>query len=92
MPEENVEFKWLEAKSTGGDTVVFKLEDGAVIKVRVDINRAGVATNYKNPDGTPYYHIDAGLRIQVVASTKKFFLPKSKIRKPPSKERKFKPI
>lgn len=93
MTNENVEFKWLEAKLMGSDTVVFRLEDGAMVKVRVDINRAGVATNFKNPDGTPHYSIDAGLRIQIVPSSKKFTILKSKLRIPrPPKEPKMKPI
>ena len=93
MAKENVEFKWLEAKLTGNDTVVFRLEDGALVKIRVDINRAGVATNFKNPDGTPHYSIDTGLRIQIIPSSKKFYIPKSKLRIPPApKEPKMKPI
>ena len=92
MPEEKVEFKWLEVKLIGSDTVVFRLEDGTMIKVRVNINRAGVSTNLKNPDGSPYYHADTGLQIQIVPRTKKFYIPKSRIKKRPPKERKFKPI
>ncbi len=92
MPEEKVEFKWLDVKLIGSDTVVFKLEDGTMIKARVEIARAGVSTTLKNPDGSPLYHADAGLRITIVPKTKKFFIPKSKVRRPPSKESKFKPI
>jgi len=93
MAKENVEFKWLDAKLTGSDTVVFRLEDGALVKIRVDINRAGIATNFKNPDGTPHYSIDAGLRIQIIPSSKKFYIPKSKLRIPATpKEPKMKPI
>jgi len=55
--EDLVEFKWLGAKLVGSDTVTFRLEDGAFVKIKIDINRAGVALNYANPDGTPYYHI-----------------------------------
>lgn len=92
MSEENVEFKWLDAKLTGTDTVVYKLEDGTMVKIRVDINRAGVAINFKNPDGTPHYNIDAGLRIQIIPTSKKFYIPKSRLRRPPPKEPKMKPI
>lgn len=93
MTKENVEFKRLDAKLVGSDTVVFKLEDGTMIKVRVEINRAGVAINFTNPDGTPHYNINAGLRIQIVPSSKKFTIPKSKLRIPrPPKEPKMKPI
>jgi len=92
MPEENIEFKILEAKLVGSDTVVFRLEDGAMVKIKVDIERAAVATNYKNPDGTPHYNIGTGLRLTVVPSDKKFYVPKSRLPKPPSTEPTMKPI
>ena len=77
----------------GNDTVAFRLEDGAMVKVKVDIGRAGVAVNFKNPDGTPHYNVNAGLRIQVIPKSKKFYIPKSKLRVPtPPKEPKMKPI
>ncbi len=93
MEKEQIEFKLLEAKLVGSDTVVFRLEDGAMVKVRVGIGRAGVATNFKNPDGTPHYNVNAELRVQVVPKSKKFYVSKSKLRVPvPSKEPKMKPI
>jgi hypothetical protein len=93
MEKDQIEFKWLEAKLVGSDTVVFRLEDGAMVKVKVDIGRAGVAVNFKNPDGTPHYNVNAGLRIQVIPKSKKFYIPKSKLRVPtPPKEPKMKPI
>jgi hypothetical protein len=93
MEKENVEFKMLDSKSVGSDTVVFRLEDGTMVKIRVEINRAGIATNFKNPDGTPHYTINAGLRIQVVPKSKKFYIPRSKLRSPPPpKEPTMKPI
>ena len=79
MQEENVEFKLLEAKLVGSNTVVFNLEDGAIVKIRVDISRAGVATNFRNPDGSLHYNISAGLNITVIPKEKKFFIPKSKL-------------
>ena len=51
--EDLVEFKWLEAKPVGSDTVTFRLEDGAIVKIKVDVDRAGVAVNFTNPDGNP---------------------------------------
>ena len=93
MGKENVEFKWLDAKLTGSDTVVFRLEDGTLIKARVEIGRAGIATNFKNPDGTPHYLVDAQVRLQIIPGSKKFYVPKSKLRIPhPPKEPKMKPI
>lgn len=94
MPEENVEFKMLEAKLVGSDTVVFRLEDGAIVKIKVDINRAGVAINFKNPDGSPHYNINTGLNISVIPNEKKFFIPKSQLPLPPTppKESTMKPV
>jgi hypothetical protein len=93
MEKEQVDFKWLDAKLVGSDTVVFRLEDGAMVKIKVDIGRAGVAINFKNPDGTPHYNVGAGLRIQIIPKSKKFSIPKSKLRAPPPpKESKMKPI
>lgn len=93
MEKEQVEFKWLDAKLVGSDTVVFRLEDGAMVKVKVDVARAGVAINFKNPDGTPHYSVNADLRIQVIPKSKKFYIPKSKLKiPPPPKEPKMKPI
>lgn len=93
MEKENVEFKILNVKLTGSDTVVFKLEDGTTVKIKVDIPRAGVATNLKNPDGTPHYNINTALQIQIIPSAKKYYIPKSKIKThTPPKESTFKPI
>lgn len=83
MPDEKVEFKWLDAKCVGSDTVIFRLEDGATVKIRVDIGRAGVAVNYTNPDGSPHYNINADLRVTVIPPDKRFSLPKSQIAAPP---------
>lgn len=87
MPEETVEFKMLEAKLVGSDTVVFTLEDGAMVKCRVEITRAGIATNFKNPDGSPHYNISAGLNIVVIPGDKKFFIPKSQLPMQPTPQR-----
>ena len=93
MKKDLVEFKWLDSKLVGNNTVVFRLEDETVVKIKVDIRRAGVAINFKNPDGTPHHAIETSLTIQVVPKSKKFFIPKSKLRVPtPPKESKMKPI
>ena len=93
MEKSQVEFKWLDSKLVGSDTVVFRLEDGTMVKVKVGINRAGVAIDFKNPDGTPHYNVAADLRVQIIPKSKKFYIPKSRLRVPiPSKEPKMKPI
>lgn len=85
MSEQKVDFMWLESKCVGGDTVVFRLEDGAIVKVKVDIDRAGVAVNFTNPDGTPNYNIGTSVKISVIPANKKFSIPKSQFGAIPSK-------
>ena len=93
MSNDMVDFKMLEAKLVGSDTVVFRLEDGAQVKIKVDIARAGVATNLTSPDGTPHYNVNATLRVQVIPSKKKYSIPRSKIKFPTAKkESAFKPV
>ena len=77
--EDLVEFKWLEAKLVESDTVTFRLEDGTLVKVKVDVDRAGVAVNYANPDGTPYFHIDTSLKVNVTPPKKKFYIQRSEL-------------
>jgi hypothetical protein len=85
---EKIEFKMLEHERVGNDTVTFKLEDGTIVKVKVDLDRAGVATNYKNPDGTAHYAVNTSVKVSVIPPDKKFTLPKSQVKaqasKPPS--------
>ncbi|MEK6920180.1 MAG: hypothetical protein AABX62_03945 [Thermoproteota archaeon] len=82
MSEPVVEFKWLEAKSVGSDVVVFHLEDGTTVKVRVSLDRAGVALNMKNPDGSDFYNFNANLQMTIIPPDKKFTIPKSQLQVP----------
>lgn len=86
MSEDKIEFKMLEAKTIGSNTVVFRLEDGAQVKIKVDIERAGVAVNFTNPDGTPHYNVGAGLRIQVIPPKKRYYIPRSRLKIPTAKK------
>lgn len=79
MADSSLEFKWLEAKCTGNDTVVFRLEDGAVVKIKVDIDRAGVAIDFKSPDGTPHYNVNASLKINIIPPGKTYTVPRSQL-------------
>jgi len=79
LSDEKVEFRWLDAELVGSDTVTFRLEDGAIVKIKVDIQQAGIAVNFTNPDGTPHYSIGAGLRINVIPQNKKFYIPRSSL-------------
>jgi len=74
----------LDYKLVGSDTVAFRLDDGALVKVKVDLDRVGVAENFKNPDGTPHYNIGAGVKIQIIPPGGKYKLPRSEIKLPPS--------
>jgi len=87
MSESKIEFKLLEAKLIGNDTITFKLEDGATVKIKVDINRAGVAKNFTNPDGTPHYNVQASLKVNVIPPSKTYSIPKSQLPMVPPKPR-----
>jgi hypothetical protein len=80
--DDQIEFKWLDCRLQGNDTVIFRLEDGALVKVKVDIDRAGVATNFRNPDGTSHYNVNANLRLTVIPPDKKFTIHKSALQGP----------
>ena len=61
--------------------MVFRLEDGAVVKIKVDLDRAGVASGFTNPDGTPHYNVSASLKVNVIPAKKSFYVPKSHLRR-----------
>jgi len=77
-----IEFKWLEAKPVGSDTVVFHLENGTTVKVRVSLDRAGLALNMKNADGSDVYNFNANMQVAIVPAEKKFSIPRSQIPNP----------
>ena len=86
---EKIEFKMLDHDRLGPDTVTFKLEDGTIVKVKVDLDRAGVSTNFKNPDGTAHYAVNTSVKVSIIPPDKKFTLPKNQVTaqqstKPPS--------
>lgn len=86
MSEQRVEFTWLEAKCIGTDTVVFELEDGATVKIKVDVDKAGVAAGFTNPDGTSHYEVGAALKINVIPSNRAYYVLKSQLKNCASKE------
>jgi hypothetical protein len=77
---EKIEFKMLDYSTDGTDTVSFKLEDGTMVKVKVGIERVGVATNYKNPDGSLHYAVNTSVKVYVIPYDKKFTLPRSQVK------------
>jgi len=80
MTEPKIEFRWLDTKCIGTDTIVFRLEDGATVKIKVDLDRAGVAASLTNPDGTPHYEIGTSLKVYVIPSKKAYYILKSQLK------------
>ncbi len=85
-----LEFKQLSFKLVGCDTVTFRLEDGTLVKVRVDLDRAGKALNFKNPDGSDLYNINISNKVSFQYVTGKFFAPRPQAT--PKTEPNIKPI
>jgi len=83
--KEKTEFKMLDYKRLENEYVAFELEDGTVVKVKVDLDRVGKALNFKNPDGTPHYAINTSIKLSIIPSDKKFSVEKSSLKnkKPP---------
>jgi hypothetical protein len=75
--KNKIEFKMLDSERVGTDFVAFKLEDGALVKVKVDLDRAGIATNHKNPDGTPHYAINTSVKISIIPNERTFSVEKN---------------
>ena len=75
-----IEFKMLEHERLENDFVSFKLEDGTIVKVKVDLERVGIATNFTNPDGTPHYAINTSVKLSIIPKNKKFSVEKKSIK------------
>lgn len=78
--KDKIDFKLLDHERIGNEFVSFKLEDGTIIKVKVDLDRVGIATNYRNPDGTPHYAINTSVKISVIPSERKFSVQRDAIK------------
>ena len=76
---DKIEFKVLDYSVEGTDTVVFRLEDETIVKVKVSLERVGVATNYRNPDGSPHYAVNSSVKLYVIPFDKKFAIPRSQV-------------
>lgn len=75
--KNKIDFKMLDYERVGGDFVAFNLEDGALVKVKVDLDRVGIALNHKNPDGTPHYAINTSVKISIIPNERKFSVEKN---------------
>ena len=70
----------LDYERLENDYVSFKLEDGTVVKVKIDLDRVGKAVNYTNPDGTPHYAINTAVKLSIIPSDKKFSVEKTSLK------------
>ncbi len=82
MSEKNdkIEFRMLDYKRIENDFVSFELEDGSIVKVKVDLDRVGKAVNFKNRDGTPRYTINTSVKISIIPSDRTFSVEKSSVK------------
>ena len=77
---EKIEFKMLDYKRLENDFVSFELEDGTIVKVKIDLDRVGKAINYTNPDGTPHYAINTAVKLAITPPDKKFTVQKKSLK------------
>ena len=75
-----IEFKILEHERLENNFVSFKLEDGTIVKVKVDLDRVGIAINFTNPDGTPHYAINTSVKLSIIPKNKKFSVEKKSVK------------
>ena len=83
---DKIEFKMLDYSTVDGDTVSFKLEDDTIVKVKVGIERVGVATNYRNPDGSLHYAVNTAVKLYIIPYDKRFTLSKGQIKGQPQQD------
>ncbi len=80
---EKIEFKLLDYECIDKDTVTFRLEDDTIVKVKIDLERVGVALNYKNPDGTAHYLVNTSVKVKIIPSDRRFSLEKRAVNNTP---------
>ena len=78
--DEKIEFEMLDYKRLENEFVKFELEDGTIVKVKVDLDRVGKAINFTNPDGTPHYAINTAIKLSIIPSDKKFTVQKNSVK------------
>lgn len=76
---EKIEFEMLDYKRLENEFVSFELEDGTIVKVKVDLDRVGKAVSFTNPDGTPRYAINTAVKLSITPPNKKFTLQKNSV-------------
>jgi hypothetical protein len=75
VTQEQIKFKQISAKLVGSNVVNFRLEDGNLLKVHVELARVGVAIDRKAPDGTPIYNFILNPRVEIETKDKTFYAP-----------------
>jgi hypothetical protein len=75
MEQEQIKFKQLSAKLVGSNVVNYRLEDGTLMKIHVELARIGVAMDRKAPDGSPLYNANIGTRVEFENKDKTFYAP-----------------
>ena len=79
MAQEQIKYKQISAKLVGSNVVNFRLEDGNLVKVHLELTRVGVAIDRKAPDGTPLYNISMNPRVEIETKDKTFWAPAPQI-------------
>lgn len=74
--EEQTRFRILSAKLVGSNVVNYRLEDETLVKIHVEMIRAGVAIDCKAPDGSPIYNFNINPRVEIIPKDKTFLAPK----------------
>ena len=77
---DKVDFKMLDYERLENEFVSFTLEDGTIVKVKVDLDRVGKAVNFTNPDGTPHYAINTSVKLTIIPSDRKFSVEKTSVK------------
>ena len=75
MAQEQIKYKQISAKLVGSNVVNFRLEDGNLLKIHVELTRIGVAIDRKAPDGTPIYNFSMNPRVEIETKDKTYLAP-----------------
>ncbi len=83
MAQDQIRYKQLSAKPVGNNVVNFRLEDGTLVKIHVELARVGVAVDVKGPDGTPLYNFNIATRLEIETKDKIYYAPPPPAALPP---------
>lgn len=75
MAQEQIKYRQISAKLVGSNVVNFRLEDGNLLKIHLELTRIGAAVDRKAPDGTPIYNIAMNPRVEIETKDKTFLAP-----------------